>query len=216
MTSGLSLDRQLAAKAAFAPDLTLRLSAVGLVRGGRPILQGFDFQAKAGEVWAIRGANGAGKTSLLRLLAGLLPLAAGNCTLSGHDTMAAAAHYIGHLDGLKNARTLGEEIAYQAALYGQKPGDAAALLAGLGLAGKHDMPVGDLSAGQRRRLLLARLVLAPRPLWLLDEPLTALDDDGRALLAALVGAHIKAHGLVVASSHDTLAFASHEMRLGGA
>ena len=192
----------------FAPS-KVALQDITIARGGRMVLRDFNFAAKSGEAWAVQGGNGVGKTTLLRLLAGLLVPMAG-------QVQREAAHYLGHLDGLKNLRKAGEELIYQAALYGISRHNAPApaqFLAMLGLAECAPMPIGDLSAGQRRRLTLARLLLAPRPLWLLDEPFTALDEQGCALVAQLVATHIKKGGMAVVASHAPLNFATHHLDL---
>ncbi len=197
----------------LTPATYLALQNIAVNRGARPVLRGLNLQVKASEAWAVTGANGAGKSTLLRLLAGLVSPIAGSYKIAEYDHPAQACHYLGHLDGLKNARILGEEIAYQAALYHAPSPDRGALLVTLGLPIHADMPVGDLSAGQRRRLTFARLLLAPRPLWLLDEPLTGLDGEGRILVERLVEAHIARGGMVVAAAHETLAFADHTLTL---
>jgi heme exporter protein A len=169
------------------------------------------FHLTSGQALCVRGANGSGKSSLLRQLAGLLPLAAGALTRPDPHKYT---HYLGHADGLKAALSIGETLAYEAALAGQGADRAADLTARLGLAGRDWQYVGDLSAGQKRRLTLARLLLDPRPLWLLDEPMTALDEDGRALVGALAKAHLASGGMIIAASHEPLGFANAELVLG--
>ena len=152
---------------------------------------------------AVIGPNGSGKSSLLRVLAGLLRPESGTLQLTGRATDEAVAHYLGHADALKSALTLRETLRFWAALYGGADGLTGAADA-VGIAHAMDLPAGVLSTGQRRRAALARLLLAPRPLWLLDEPLSALDRDGEALLGALMRDHLGRGGMVVAATHQNL------------
>ncbi len=150
------------------------------------------------------GPNGAGKSSLLRILAGLLRPQAGGLDFEGRGE-SPFAHYLGHADALKPALTLRETLRFWAALYAaaEQPAIAAAAeIVGLGHA--LDLPVGVLSAGQRRRAGLARLLVAPRPVWLLDEPAASLDSDGEALVGRLMRDHVAADGLIVAATHQPL------------
>jgi heme exporter protein A len=181
--------------------------ALGCSRGLRPVFKGLDFCVKSGMALALYGANGSGKTSLLRLLAGFLQPCAG--TLS----RPPQRHYLGHADGLKAAMRLDETLVFETALQGGQIIAPRDLLAHLGLAGRDAQLVGDLSAGQRRRLSLARLLIAPRPLWLLDEPFTALDAQGVALVDALARAHLACGGMIVAASHIELGFATQTLDL---
>jgi heme exporter protein A len=182
---------------------------LALERGGRRIVAGIGFSLGPGEALLVTGRNGAGKTTLLRALAGLLPLAAGMIALDGGDPDAPRAgqvHFVGHREGLKDALTAAENLRFAAGLLG---GDGAAVqraLDAVGLDRARDLPAGFLSAGQRRRLALARLLVAPRPLWLLDEPTTALDRPAQIRLAELVAAHRAGGGLVVVSTHAELAW----------
>ena len=168
-------------------------------RGGRRIIAGLSFEAPAGLGLIVTGPNGAGKTSLLRALAGFLPIEAGGFALEGGDaerTVGEQAHYLGHADGVKGALTAGENLAFAAAMLRgdfSRPTQIAALTA-LGLSHVIDFPARLLSAGQRRRVALARLLVAQRPLWLLDEPTTALDAAAQAALAAIMRAHLQDGG----------------------
>jgi heme exporter protein A len=175
------------------------------VRGGRLVFSGLSFTARPGALFAVTGANGSGKSSLLRLLAGLLRPDGGQVRFDGNGEVEGLAHYFGHADGLKNALSLGETLAFWTAVYGGAVAIDAAEAAGqVGLGHALDLPVGVLSAGQRRRAGLARLLLAPRPLWLLDEPSAALDRDGEALLGLLMTRHLSAGGTIIAATHQPL------------
>lgn len=192
------------------------LSAAGLacLRGGRLVFAGLDFELGGGGMLTLRGPNGSGKSSLLRLLAGLLRPEAGHVAWNGRDIAEdrdahrARVAYLGTADALKPALTVAENIAFHAALRGGAgPGAVATALEAVGLAGLADMPARRLSQGQRRRAALARLAATPAPLWLLDEPTLALDDDGIARLGAMVAAQLRAGGLAVVATHVDLPIA---------
>lgn len=200
---------------------TARLSAAGLTcdRGERRVFAHVAFEVAAGGVLAVVGPNGTGKSSLLRLLAGLLPPAGGQIAWNGQpaaddaDAHRARLHYIGHLDALKPTLTPAEMLAFQAALRGQRLGAAAvaAALDAFGLARFANLPARFLSQGQRRRAALARLVATPAPLWLLDEPTLGLDADSVALLAAALARHRSAGGLAVIATHGGLELGAHSV-----
>lgn len=201
----------------------LRLSGAGLAceRGDRQVFAGLDFTVSGGETLALTGPNGAGKTTLLRVIAGLLRPSAGRLVLEGGDgesIVAEQAHYVGHQDALKPALTVAENLKFWAAFLGGSAvvaSQVAAALEAVGLGALADLPAGYLSAGQRRRLALARLVAAWRPLWLLDEPTAALDTASQATLGELMQAHLVAGGIIVAATHGPLPVAaSRELRLG--
>ncbi len=177
---------------------------LSLERGGRRLLAGVSFVVAPGEALVVTGPNGAGKSSLLRALAGFLPLSEGAVSCEGTASREEATHYLGHLDALKGALTAAENLSFWAALLGSGGLPAAEALARLGLAHVADLPVRALSAGQKRRVALARLLVANRPLWLLDEPTTALDAAAQARFADLVRAHLIDGGLVVAATHAPL------------
>lgn len=187
----------------------MRLIADNLAveRGGRRVLDGATVRLGAGEALVVTGPNGAGKSTLLRALAGLLSLAEGTVSVEGGDGERALAehlHFLGHADGVKAALTARENIVFWADFLGGDSGATETALEAVGLGHAVDLPAGTLSAGQKRRLSLARLAVAKRDIWLLDEPATALDTDGLARLASLVDIHRAAGGLVVAATHADL------------
>ncbi len=202
----------------------MRLSAWDLTieRGGRRIVVGLSFTADEGAALIVTGPNGAGKSSLLRALCGFLPLERGGFALEGADaerSLGEQAHYLGHADGVKGALTAGENLAFAAAMLGgQSSRDVGrAALAQVGLAHVIDFPARLLSAGQRRRVALARLLTADRRLWLLDEPATALDAAAQAALKAIMQTHLRGGGIIVAAAHAPLGLeGARELRLGAA
>lgn len=199
----------------------MRLSGRGVkcVRGGREVFSGLDFEASSGEVLAVTGPNGSGKTSLLRLIAGLLIPAEGAISLDGAGaelTLGEQAHYLGHRDALKPALTVAENLQFWRDFLGGELADAGESLAAVGLDHAAHLPAAYLSAGQRRRLSLARLLAVRRPLWLLDEPTAALDAGGQGLLAGLMRDHLVRGGLIVAATHTPLGIEARELRIGNA
>jgi heme exporter protein A len=185
-------------------------------RGGRTLLDGLSFQVEAGEALALTGPNGAGKTSLLRCLAGLLRPAAGTIRFGEAEPEIARSrglHWLGAQDGLKGQRTAEAELRFWARWNGAP--EAAGALDALGLAAERRREVRHLSTGQRRRLALARLLAAPRPLWLLDEPLAPLDTAWRERVGELMRAHLEQGGLIVAAVHDPLPIPARALPLGG-
>jgi heme exporter protein A len=199
----------------------MRLSGRGVrcVRGGREIFAGLDFEASSGEALAVTGPNGAGKTSLLRIIAGLLANAGGSVELEGGEpelTLAEQAHYLGHRDALKPALSVMENLTFWQEFLGGEVSDAADSVAAVGLDHAAHLPAAYLSAGQRRRLSMARLVTIRRPIWLLDEPASALDADGQGLFVGLMSDHLARGGLIIAASHGPLGINARELRIGGA
>jgi len=202
----------------------MRLVADNLAcrRGGRLVFTGVSFTAAAGEALLVTGRNGAGKSTLLRLLAGLLPPAAGRLGCEGGDperSVGEQAHYVGHLDALKPGLSVRDNLAFWAAWGGADDAQMDArvdpALAALTLHSLADLPAAYLSAGQRRRLALARLVAVRRPIWLLDEPTAALDVTAQAELARLMRDHLTGGGLIVAATHGPIGLeATRELRIG--
>ena len=182
------------------------LTAVSLAcwRAERVVFAGLSFSLAPGQAALLLGPNGAGKSSLLRVLAGLLPAVEGEVLWAGEDIRrdpglhGRRLRYLGHQEGLKASLTVAENLTFQAALAGGEP---AAALNAMGLGGLADLPARLLSAGQRRRLALGRLALAPASLWLLDEPTLGLDDSSVERFGAMLASHRKRGGIVVAATH---------------
>jgi heme exporter protein A len=189
-----------------------KIKAIDLAceRGGRAIFRDLNFSLSRGATLSLEGANGAGKTSALRIMAGLLSPSAGEISFQGVDCEVTDGEergrfvgWLGHLDGIKNQMTVLENAQFFAALYASL-GNVGRTLERIGLSRALNLPVQYLSAGQRRRLALARLILSNRQLWLLDEPLAALDGAGKGLMAALIKEHCEAGGITIAATHDPL------------
>lgn len=200
--------------ALVAENLTLR-------RGERIILSGLSFRADAGEALLLTGPNGAGKSTLLRALAGLLPPANGRVGLieegaEVRDVLAEHCHFFGHLNAVKSSLTVIENAEFWARYLGGPSSGVTLALERFHLSDLGAIAAGYLSAGQRRRLGLSRLLLALRPVWLLDEPAVSLDTVSQGLLAGVVNEHLARGGIVVAATHQPLGFApSRELQLGG-
>jgi len=198
----------------------MRLSATDLAcrRGGREVFVGVGFSVTAGEALLISGRNGSGKSSLLRMVVGLLRMAAGRIALQGGDpelTVGEQAHYLGHQDALKPSLSVGENLRFWAGFLGGAAPDVAAPLGAVGLDALADLPAAYLSAGQRRRLSIARLVAVKRPIWLLDEPASTLDAAGQSRLSELMRTHLSEGGLILAAAHGTIGLdGAGELRLG--
>ena len=199
--------------------------SLACVRGERLVFEGLDFSLAAGGALAVMGPNGSGKTSLLRLAAGLAAPAAGSFTWDGApisespEAHHARTAFVGHLNAVKPAFTAAEDVRFWMRFRGGGVGrtDAAAALARFGIESLAEVPARLLSAGQRRRLALARLAASPARLWLLDEPTVALDDDAVAALMAFVAEHRAGGGAVMVATHQALALDDATiLRLGGA
>ena len=201
------------------PDLrTLSAEALCCERGGRRVFEALSFSVASGRALLVTGRNGAGKSSLLRMIAGLLRIAGGKLSLSGGNderTIGEQAHYLGHLDALKPALTVEENLSFWTTYLdgNAKPPDA---LAAVGLESLAHLPAAYLSAGQKRRLSIARLVAVKRPLWLLDEPTSALDTSAQAMLLNLMQAHLAGGGMIIAATHMPLGLAANELQLEAA
>jgi heme exporter protein A len=198
--------------------MRLLASELGCIRGGRQVFRDLSFAVGAGEALVVTGPNGVGKSSLLRLTAGLVRPTQGRLELEGGDaelTVGEQAHYLGHLDALKPALSVTENLAFWADFLGGDRTKVGTGLAAVGLDGLARLPAAYLSAGQRRRLSLARLIAAPRPIWLLDEPTSALDGAAQAMLVDLMRAHLAGGGLILAATHGPIGLdGAKELRLG--
>jgi heme exporter protein A len=177
-----------------------------ILRGSRAIIDGLSFTVKSGEAVLLTGENGAGKTTLLRALAGFLRIDRGILQLEGADaekSLAEQAHVVGHGNAVKASLTVRENISFWAEYDGS--GDIAAAvdraLSGFALSDLAEFPAAYLSAGQKRRLGLARLLVTERPVWLLDEPTSSLDTASSALVAKAINAHTASGGLLIAATH---------------
>ncbi|NWN81635.1 MAG: cytochrome c biogenesis heme-transporting ATPase CcmA [Halomonas sp.] len=201
--------------------MTLRLQARGLAceRDDRWLFEDLDLDIRGGEIVRVEGPNGSGKTTLLKILSGQLADYQGELFWNASPMRRArqafleSLLYLGHAPGVKAALTPLENLAWYQAMAGETPTEVSRLAAlnAVGLAGFEDLPAGQLSAGQQRRVALARLVLTPRPLWVLDEPFTAIDRDGVAALEAQLVAHARSGGCVLVTTHHEIK-ASKELR----
>jgi heme exporter protein A len=197
----------------------MRLSGRGIrcVRGGREVFSGLNFEACSGEALAVIGANGSGKTSLLRMIAGLLAPAEGSISLEGGEpelTLSEQAHYLGHRDALKPALSVIENLAFWRDFLGGEASEAKESLSRVELEHAAFLPAAYLSAGQRRRLSIARLLTIRRPIWLLDEPINALDVAGQSMFASVMDVHLARGGLIVAATHGSLGITARELPVG--
>jgi heme exporter protein A len=197
---------------------SLTAENLACARGDSALFDGLNFRVTAGQALAVEGANGAGKTSLLRMIAGFLAPAAGRIVVKtdGRENDDAeergkSAGWLGHHDGLKPQLSVREQLDFFANLYGQKADSA--VLEQVGLARQADLPCRYLSAGQKRRLGLARLLACKRPLWLLDEPFAALDTSGQRLIAHLMARHCGDGGIIIAATHEPLGLGNESLKL---
>ncbi len=199
------------------PTLRLRAADLACRRGGRLIFEGVGLSLGNGEALALTGRNGAGKSSLIAMLCGRMRPESGSIRIESEDEaeLAEISHLVGHRDGLKTALTAAENLAFAQAMLGSAVLSPQQALAAVGLAHAAALPVGYLSAGQRRRVALARLLVSSRPFWLLNEPMAALDAASQAMLAGLMRAHLRAGGAILAATHGPLGLdEARELRIG--
>ena len=197
----------------------VQAESLACARGGRSVFRDVNFRVPHGQALIVEGPNGSGKTSLLRLISGLLVPAGGSLSVSiggtpieDREERGKFIGWLGHHDGLKPQLTPRESLHFFAQLYGVA-NDTSALLETVGLRRAADLPCQYLSAGQKKRLGLARLKLCSRPLWLLDEPFASLDASGRSLLLDLLRNHFSAGGIAVIATHDPLALEAMRLQL---
>ena len=197
---------------------SLTAEKLACARGDKSLFEGLSFRVKAGQALAVEGANGAGKTSLLRMLAGFLAPVSGRVVVKTAQQESDDAEergkqvgWLGHQDGLKPQLTVAEQLDFFARLYGAAADEG--LLEQVGLARQAGLPCRYLSAGQKRRLALARLLAGKRPLWLLDEPFAALDTNGQALVAQLMLRHCGEGGIIIAATHEPLGLGNESLKL---
>lgn len=199
--------------------MQLRGDDLACERGGRLVFAGLNFALAGGEALVVTGRNGAGKSSLLRVLGGQLRKSAGRLDLSGgadEATLAEQSHYLGHLDAVKPSLSVSENLRFWTYYLGAPRGAAIQpALDAVDLAELADLPAAYLSAGQKRRLSIARLVAVRRPVWLLDEPTSALDTPSQERLAGLMRDHLGSGGMIVAAAHGPIGLDSaRELKLG--
>lgn len=180
---------------------------LGVARGARLVVDRISFHLRGGDVLQLTGPNGSGKTTLMRAIAGFLPLASGALRLedgTADASIAEQCHYVGHLNGVKAKLTVAENLTFWSR-YLRSSGDETTRVDGaldaFGLTPLAGIAAGYLSAGQKRRVGLARLLVADRPIWLLDEPTVSLDAGSTAVLAGLIDKHVTAGGLAIAATH---------------
>lgn len=204
----------------------MRLVAEGLSarRGEDLIFQDISFEIASGEALVVKGANGSGKSTLLRVLAGLLPVEKGSVNLLAAaqpvERLSEAAHYLGHRNAMKRELTVDENLSFWKAFFGDFAGGAGVSVdeaaESVGLGGIVHLPFGYLSAGQQRRMAMAKLLVAWRPVWILDEPTAALDAAAETMFAGLVTAHLARGGIAIAATHQPLGLEGvKELRMKG-
>jgi heme exporter protein A len=186
------------------PPMVLRAQGLACGRGDVVLAEGLDFSVANGHCMLLRGPNGTGKTTLLLTLAAIVAPLAGSFTLEGSDPELQQVHYCGHRNAIKPRLSVLENLTFWAEVNGPTGMAAGDALSELGLGGLGSLDAGYLSAGQSRRLALARLLVSHRPLWLLDEPTAALDGEGHALVTRLIDQHLDAGGMAVAATHDPI------------
>lgn len=202
--------------------MPLVIETLTVTRGGLIVLSNVSARAESGETLTLMGRNGAGKTTLLRTIAGFLTPDQGHVRFRTSEAtddvpVAEQAHFVGHLDGVKGALTVAENARFWCAYLGGAAEQIDAALAQVGLTELSEIGARFLSAGQKRRLALVRVLLVTRPLWLLDEPAASLDAAGQTLLIEMAAAHLAAGGTIVAATHVDLGFPNtRALTLGGA
>jgi len=197
---------------------SLTAENLACARGDKRLFDGLNFRVMAGQALAVEGANGAGKTSLLRVIAGFLAPVAGRLIVKAEgrenddaEERGKVIGWLGHQDGLKPQLSVREQLDFFSNLYGHTADST--VLEQVGLARQADLPCRYLSAGQKRRLGLARLLASKRPLWLLDEPFAALDASGQQLVGQLMARHCGAGGLIIAATHEPLGLGNESLKL---
>jgi len=197
---------------------SLTAENLACARGDKRLFDGLNFRVMAGQALAVEGANGAGKTSLLRVIAGFLAPVAGRLIVKAEgrenddaEERGKVVGWLGHQDGLKPQLSVREQLDFFSNLYGHTADST--VLEQVGLARQADLPCRYLSAGQKRRLGLARLLASKRPLWLLDEPFAALDASGQQLVGQLMARHCGAGGLIIAATHEPLGLGNESLKL---
>ncbi|HUJ47351.1 MAG TPA: heme ABC exporter ATP-binding protein CcmA [Rhizomicrobium sp.] len=192
---------------------SLEAESLTCIRGGRLVFRDASFRVSAGEAMTVLGPNGSGKTSLLRILGGLLAQASGRVRTVSETGETSEAEdrrplvgWFAHQDGIKAQLSPRENLRFVAKFFGADATAIEALLANVGLASLADLGCRYLSAGQRKRLALARLQLVSRPLWLLDEPFASLDQNGRSLAAQAIRGHVASGGIAIIATHDPMPF----------
>jgi heme exporter protein A len=189
----------------FRQTASVSVTALAIDRGERRLFEGLSFDARAGQLAEVRGPNGSGKTSLLRAIAGFLRPNAGRVEVRTSAEPSLAIHLVGHSSGLKGGETVRDHAFYWAGLFDGDRERTGLAIETVDLSRQAQLPARVLSEGQARRLALARLLIAPRPVWLLDEPAAGLDSQGKALLGRILSAHLSAGGVAIAALHEPLA-----------
>jgi heme exporter protein A len=193
----------MSARGPFQDKPCIRVEGLCLARGGRTLFEGLSFATASGAYVEVHGSNGSGKTSLLRAIAGFLKPSGGRIAFENVEEPSLALHFVGHANGAKRETSVGEHLRYWSGLFGGASKEDF-IAQTLGLEQVLALPVRTLSQGQARRLALARLLVVPRPIWLLDEPAAALDESGKAVLAQMIATQRDAGGIVVAAVHEAL------------
>ncbi|WP_275785773.1 heme ABC exporter ATP-binding protein CcmA [Pararhizobium gei] len=203
--------------------ISLHVESLGAKRGEDLIFHDISFVLSAGEALVVTGSNGSGKSTLLRVLAGLLAAESGRVRVEGNLAETGhpreLCHYLGHRNAMKRELTVADNLAFWKSFMGDSAGGSGIgveeAAEALGLAGISHLPFGYLSAGQQRRIAMAKLLVAHRPIWILDEPTAALDARADRLFAGLVAGHLGAGGIAVAATHQPLGVVARELLMIG-